>query len=99
MRMAVDPQERRYFLPGGATIGANGRPQAPASVSGEAMNVLWPQFRWGADRGPELAGLGEGIEARFVCRFDEVTDDEWRTADAVVGPSTPLAYLDKLENC
>ena len=63
------------------------------------MKVLWPQHFWGADRGPELEGLGEGLEATFVTRFAEVTDDQWRAADAIVGPAPPPHVLGKLERC
>lgn len=63
------------------------------------MKVLWPQHYWGADRAAELEGLGGGIEAEFVARFAEVTDDQWRTCDALVGPSPPPEALAKLQRC
>jgi len=63
------------------------------------MRVLWPQHFWGEDREAELTGLGEGLDSVFVRRFAEVTDDQWATADALVGPSPPLQYLDKLARC
>ena len=63
------------------------------------MRVLWPQHFWGEDREPELSGLGEGLEPVFVRRFGDVTDEQWATADAIVGPAPPLAILDKLERC
>ena len=63
------------------------------------MKVLWPQHYWGEDREPELTGLGDGIEAEFVSRFANVSDEQWRSADVVVGPSPPLQYLDLLERC
>jgi len=63
------------------------------------MKVLWPQHYWGADQTPELEGLGAGLEAEFVTRFAEVTDAQWRTCDALVGPSPPLEALAKLERC
>jgi phosphoglycerate dehydrogenase-like enzyme len=63
------------------------------------MKVLWPQHFWGGDRAPELEGAGEGLETEFVGRFHEVTDAQWRSADALVGPSPPLEALAKLEKC
>jgi lactate dehydrogenase-like 2-hydroxyacid dehydrogenase len=63
------------------------------------MKVLWPQHYWGEDCEPELTGLGPGIEAEFVSRFTNVSDEQWRSADVVVGPSPPLQYLDLLERC
>ena len=63
------------------------------------MKVLWPQYRWGGEREPELTGLGPGIEAEFAPRFVDVSDDQWRGCDAIVGPSPPLQFLDKLEQC
>ncbi|MFI4974135.1 MAG: C-terminal binding protein [Caulobacterales bacterium] len=63
------------------------------------MRVLWPQHYWQDDTGPELAGLGTGIEAEFVRRFADVTDAQWRGCDGLVGPSPPVEVLDKLERC
>src|SRR3974390_2473580 len=63
------------------------------------MKVLWPQHYWGVDQTPELEGLGSGIDAEFVTRFSEVTADQWRTCDALVGPAPPLEVLAKLERC
>jgi phosphoglycerate dehydrogenase-like enzyme len=63
------------------------------------MRVLWPQHYWRDDTSAERDGLGEGIEAEFVLRFADVTDEQWRGCDAVVGPAPPLSALDKLDRC
>src|SRR5262249_38919984 len=63
------------------------------------MKVLWPQHFWGEDREPELTGLGPDVDAEFVTRFVNVTDEQWASADVIVGPSPPLQVLDKLERC
>ena len=63
------------------------------------MRVLWPQHFWGDEREPELTGLGAGLEAEFVRRFADVTDEQWANCDALVGPSPPMAALDKLSRC
>jgi phosphoglycerate dehydrogenase-like enzyme len=61
--------------------------------------ILWPQHFWGEDREPELSGMGEGLEPQFVRRFGDVTDEDWASADAIVGPSPPSGVLEKLTNC
>lgn len=63
------------------------------------IRILWPQVRWPDDFAPERSLLGPGIEAIFVGRFSEVTDEQWRTCDGLVGPQPPLEYLDRLERC
>jgi len=62
------------------------------------MRVLWPQHYW-QDETAEREGLGTGFEAEFVRRFADVSDEQWRGCDALVGPSPPLAILDKLDRC
>lgn len=63
------------------------------------IRILWPQVRWPDDFAPERSLLGPGIEAIFVGRFSEVTDEQWRSCDGLVGPQPPLEYLDRLERC
>jgi lactate dehydrogenase-like 2-hydroxyacid dehydrogenase len=63
------------------------------------MKVLWPQHYWGEDREPELTGLGPGLEAEFVSRFTQVTDEQWASADVIVGPAPPPGAIDKLTRC
>lgn len=63
------------------------------------IRILWPQVRWPDDFAPERSLLGPGIEAIFVNRFSEVTDEQWRTCDGLVGPQPPLEYLDRLDRC
>jgi phosphoglycerate dehydrogenase-like enzyme len=63
------------------------------------MRVLWPQHYWRNDTTAELDGLGAGLDAEFVHRFADVTDAQWRTCDAVVGPTIPLEYMDRLDRC
>ena len=43
--------------------------------------------------------MGDGLDATFVSRFEEVTDEQWRNCDGIVGPNPPLEYLDKLDKC
>jgi phosphoglycerate dehydrogenase-like enzyme len=63
------------------------------------MRILWPQHFWGADTEPELTGLGPGAETEFALHFADVTDEQWAQCDALIGPSPPLAVLDKLRRC
>jgi phosphoglycerate dehydrogenase-like enzyme len=63
------------------------------------MKVLWPQHFWGEDRTPELEGLGADLTAEFVARGADVTDEHWRSCDAIVGYTVPAEALAKLERC
>jgi phosphoglycerate dehydrogenase-like enzyme len=63
------------------------------------IRVLWPQTRWEDDYAPELWGLGDGIQAEFVSRFEDVTEAQWRNCDGIVGASPPLQYLPLLDKC
>jgi phosphoglycerate dehydrogenase-like enzyme len=46
-----------------------------------------------------LAAIGDGFTAEFCSTFDEVTDEQWTNAAAVVGPSPPAQHIDKLQAC
>ena len=63
------------------------------------IHLLWPQVRWPDGFETERSLLGSGVEAEFVRGFTEVTDEQWRSCDGVVGPSIPLQYLAKLDKC
>ena len=63
------------------------------------IRLLWPQVRWPDGFDIERSLLGANIEATFVRSFTEVTDEQWRDCDGVVGPSVPLQYLSKLDKC
>ena len=64
-----------------------------------ALRILWPQHYWWGDTAPELDGLGAGIEPVFARRFAEVTGEQWRSCDGIVGPTIPLEYMDQLDRC
>ena len=63
------------------------------------IRILWPQVRWADAFEPEQSLLGPGIQAEFVRSAAEVTDEQWRSCDGIVGPQIPLQYLDKLDRC
>ena len=61
-----------------------------------AMCILWPNLP------AQLVSIvteavGSGFETVFREKFDDVTDEEWARADAVVG-GCPPQYIDKLRN-
>ena len=61
-----------------------------------AMCILWPNLP--AQLVPIVTeAVGRGFETVFRETFDDVTDEEWARADAVVG-GYPPQYIDKLRN-
>src|SRR5258708_6057417 len=73
---------------------------APTSINGGtpmAMRILWPNLL------PALIpiateAVGPGFETEFHSKFEDVTDEQWANADAIVG-GCPAQYIDKLKNC
>ncbi len=63
------------------------------------MRVLWGQTRWQDDHEPELWGLGDGFEPEFVNTFEEVTEEQWRNCEGIVGACPPAKYLELLDKC
>ena len=62
--------------------------------------ILWPVMRWPDDRQIERDAVGEGISAEFVAGFDEVTDEQWANADALVSyVDIPAEYRARLQRC
>jgi phosphoglycerate dehydrogenase-like enzyme len=62
-----------------------------------AMRILWPNLP--AQLVPIAAeAVGPGFETEFREKFDDVTDEQWADANAVVG-ACPPQYIDKLRNC
>ena len=61
--------------------------------------VLWPQTYWQDDLKPERDGLGAGVEPVFSARIANVTDEQWRTCDGIVGAQPPADKLDVIERC
>ena len=73
-----------------------------ATISNEeetvmAMRILWPNLP--TQLVPVAAeAVGPGFETEFGEKFEDVTDEQWANADAVVG-GCPPQYIDKLRNC
>ena len=63
------------------------------------FRVLWPQVRWQDGNEPELSYIEDGFQAEFVETYDQVTDEQWRNCDAIVGREPPAQYLEKLDKC
>ncbi len=64
------------------------------------LRVLWPAMRWPDDRRIESEAVGSGVRAEFVDRFDQVTDEQWRSCDGIVSVvDVPVQYRKKLEKC
>lgn len=63
------------------------------------FNVLWPAMRWPGNREIEESSVGDHT-AWFCERYQDVTDDQWATADAVVSVNDiPGEFADKLTRC
>ena len=62
-----------------------------------AMRILWPNLP--ARLVPVATeAVGSGFELQFHEKFDDVSDEQWAKADAVVG-GCPPPYIDKLKAC
>ena len=62
------------------------------------QTILWPRAH-PDDHQIELSAIGEGFNPVFCSSFDEVTDAQWASADAVVGPAVPPQHIPKLTRC
>jgi lactate dehydrogenase-like 2-hydroxyacid dehydrogenase len=57
-------------------------------------------MRWPGDRSIELESVENAAKADFVDSFEKVTDEQWRSCDALVSsPDIPAQYHAKLDNC
>src|SRR5258708_27215669 len=62
-----------------------------------AMRILWPNLP--ARLVPVATeAVGSGFELKFHEKFEDVSDEQWAKADAVVG-GCPPPYIDKLQAC
>jgi phosphoglycerate dehydrogenase-like enzyme len=62
-----------------------------------AMRILWPNLP--ARLVPVATeAVGSGFELEFREKFEDVSDEQWANADAVVG-GCPPPYIDKLRAC
>lgn len=64
-----------------------------------SFNILWPAMRWPGDREIEISSVGENNAIFHEC-YEDVADEEWATADALVTiDDVPETYRAKLEKC
>lgn len=62
------------------------------------FNVLWPVMRWPDTHDIEISSLGESGTATICQRFDDVTDAQWASCDAVINViDVPPEYRERLE--
>src|SRR5215510_827093 len=62
-----------------------------------AMRILWPNLP--ARLVPVATeAVGSGFELQFHEKFEDVSDEQWAKADAIVG-GCPPPYIDKLKAC
>jgi phosphoglycerate dehydrogenase-like enzyme len=73
---------------------------APTPINGGtvmAIRILWPNLP--AQFVPiAIEAVGPGVETEFHAKFEDVTDEQWANADAIVG-GCPSQYIDKLRKC
>ena len=62
-----------------------------------SIRLLWP--RSGRDHSVEEEAVGEGIVTEFARGFREVTEEQWRNCDGVVGVAPPVDKLPLLDRC
>jgi hypothetical protein len=61
-----------------------------------SMRILWPNLP--AQFVPVATeAVGAGFDMIFRTKFEDVTDEEWAAANAVVG-GCPAQYIDKLRD-
>ena len=63
-----------------------------------AMRILWPSLPAQYHQISRDA-VGSGFETDFCLGFDQVSDDQWANADAIIGSCPPPQYIDKLKKC
>ena len=61
------------------------------------IRILWP--RSGRNNSIEEEAVGEGIVAEFARGFEQVTEEQWRNCDGIVGVEPPAKYLPLLDKC
>ncbi len=62
------------------------------------MRILFPRLL-ASDEQVVLDAIGDGFDAEICRDFDQVTDEQWANADAMVGPSPPRECVAKLARC
>jgi len=64
-----------------------------------AFNILWPAMRWPDNREIEISSVAEH-SAQFCERYEDVTEEQWASCDAVVSVGDiPEQYRAKMNQC
>ena len=75
-------------------------PASSADPAGGPFRVVWPQVRFPDPQDVEIASVEPHGRARFFAAPEEVPDDVWATADAIVSATdVPDEHRPKLERC
>src|SRR5215472_7892537 len=96
-----NPEPTASVATGTSRVGKFGQRMRIAMTSNEgnvmAMRILWPNL---PTRLVPVAteAVGSGFELEFREKFEDVSDEQWANADAVVG-GCPPPYIDKLRAC
>lgn len=65
-----------------------------------SLRILWPANRWSDGNETEIRSVGNRARAEFCDRMDEVTDEQWRSCDALVTiQDVPSDLHERLEKC
>ena len=62
-----------------------------------SIRILWP--RTGRDNSVEEEAVGEGVITEFCHGYDQVTEEQWRNCDGIVGGAVPEGFLPMLDKC
>ena len=62
-----------------------------------SIRILWP--RTGRDNSVEEEAVGEGVIPEFCHGYDQVTEEQWRNCDGIVGGAIPDRFLPMLDKC
>lgn len=62
------------------------------------INILFPRA-FGSNHEVEIEAVGDGVNAEFCRGFDNVTEEQWRNCDGIVGTQLPPELMEKLDKC
>jgi lactate dehydrogenase-like 2-hydroxyacid dehydrogenase len=65
------------------------------------IKLLWPYTRWADENKAEIEKAGDDVDCLFARSPEEVTDEQWASADAMISSPDPLSRqeIGKIENC
>ena len=63
------------------------------------IRVLWPRAFARDGHKVEIEALGTGVKGEFSRGYDEVSDEQWRNCDGIVGGALPEECLARMDRC